>query len=114
MVAGADNSGVFMGAYDGANGLTMSRTENTLNARINNNELLTGLISPTGTTLFSASRLSSVTSALYSGSKVVAVSDSPSLSVINASEYRSRQGSIWLVYQRQYLRCVYCFRTDRV
>ena len=97
MVAGADNSGVFMGAYDGANGLTMSRTDNILNARINNNELLTGQISPSGTTLFSASRLSNVTAALYSGSKVVAVSDSPSLSVINASVNigRARAASGW-------------------
>ena len=97
MVAGATNQGVFMGAYDGANGLTMSRTENTLNARINNNELLTGLISPTGTTLFSVTRLSSVTAALYSGSKVVAVSDSPSLSLINASVNigRARAESGW-------------------
>ncbi|HHS9695090.1 TPA: hypothetical protein ACTW9J_005477, partial [Klebsiella michiganensis] len=97
MVAGAANSGVFMGAYDGANGLTMSRTDNILNARINNNELLTGQISPSGTTLFSASRLSNVTAALYSGSKVVAVSDSPSLSVINASVNigRARAASGW-------------------
>lgn len=97
MVAGAANSGVFMGAYDGANGLTMSRTDNILNARINNNELLTGQISPSGTTLFSASRLSNVTAALYSGSKVVAVSDSPSLSLINASVNigRARAVSGW-------------------
>ncbi|EOG7231290.1 hypothetical protein ACLIA6_005462, partial [Klebsiella michiganensis] len=97
MVAGADNSGVFMGAYDGANGLTMSRTDNILNARINNNELLTGQISPSGTTLFSASRLSSVTSALYSGSKVVAVSNAPSLSLNNAfvNIGRARAASGW-------------------
>lgn len=97
MVARADNSGVFMGAYDGANGLTMSRTDNILNARINNNELLTGQISPSGTTLFSASRLSSVTSALYSGSKVVAVSNAPSLSLINAfvNIGRARAESGW-------------------
>ncbi|MGE6067582.1 hypothetical protein ACQJ1D_26290, partial [Klebsiella pneumoniae] len=85
MVAGASNSGVFMGAYDGANGLTLSRTGNTLNARINNNELLTGQISLSGTTLFSASRLNAETSTLYSGSKVVDASDSSSLPLINAS-----------------------------
>ena len=97
MVAGAANSGVFMGAYDGANGLTMSRTDNILNARINNNELLSGQISPSGTTLFSASRLNNVTAALYSGSKVVAVNDSPSLSLINASVNigRARAESGW-------------------
>ncbi|PLK90232.1 hypothetical protein CWN56_19950, partial [Klebsiella pneumoniae] len=97
MVAGATNQGVFMGAYDGVNGLTMSRTDNILNARINNDALLTGEISPTGTTLFSASRLSSIASALYSGSKVVAVSDAPSLPVINTSVNigRARAASGW-------------------
>ncbi|HHT1170878.1 TPA: hypothetical protein ACTYB9_005600 [Klebsiella michiganensis] len=97
MVAGAANSGVFMGAYDGANGLTMSRTDNILNARINNNELLTGQISPSGTTLFSASRLSSITSALYSGSIVVAVNDAPSQPVINSSVNigRARAENSW-------------------
>ncbi|HCI6284274.1 hypothetical protein PU656_20220 [Klebsiella pneumoniae] len=97
MVAGATNQGVFMGAYDGVNGLTMSRTDNILNARINNDALLTGEISPTGTTLFSASRLSSIASALYSGSKVVAVSNAPSLPVINTSVNigRARAASGW-------------------
>lgn len=97
MVAGATNQGVFMGAYDGVNGLTMSRTDNILNARINNDALLAGEISPTGTTLFSASRLSSIASALYSGSKVVAVSDAPSLPVINTSVNigRARAASGW-------------------
>ncbi|HID2509076.1 TPA: hypothetical protein ACXGIJ_001499, partial [Klebsiella pneumoniae] len=97
MVAGASNSGVFMGAYDGANGLTLSRTGNTLNARINNNELLTGQISLSGTTLFSASRLNAETSTLYSGSKVVDVSDSSSLPLINASVNigRARAASDW-------------------
>ncbi|HIF6291616.1 TPA: hypothetical protein ACX3LP_005327, partial [Raoultella ornithinolytica] len=33
LVASAVNSGVFMGAYDGSNGLSISRTGNTLNAR---------------------------------------------------------------------------------
>lgn len=97
MVAGAANSGVFMGAYDGANGLTMSRTDNVLNARINSNGLLTGQISPSGTTLFSASRLSNVKSALYSGSKVVAESDALSLPAVNASVNigRARAASGW-------------------
>ncbi|UDD15222.1 hypothetical protein LGM15_06940 [Klebsiella pneumoniae] len=97
MVAGAANSGVFMGAYDGANGMTLSRTDNTLNARINNNELLAGQISLSGTTLFSVSRLDNVSAALYSGSKLVAMGESPSLPLVNASVNigRARAASDW-------------------
>ncbi|HID2999335.1 TPA: hypothetical protein ACXF9B_002043 [Klebsiella pneumoniae] len=97
LVAGASNSGVFMGAYDGANGMTLSRTGNTLNARINNNELLAGQISLSGTTLFSVSRLDNMSAALYSGSKLVAMGESPSLPLANASVNigRARAASDW-------------------
>ncbi|HGF5556394.1 TPA: hypothetical protein ACF210_001325 [Klebsiella quasipneumoniae subsp. similipneumoniae] len=97
LVAGASNSGVFMGAYDGANGMTLSRTDNTLNARINNNELLAGQISLSGTTLFSVSRLDNMSAALYSGSKLVAMGESPSLPLANASVNigRARAASGW-------------------
>ncbi|HIF5911620.1 TPA: hypothetical protein ACX3KH_001369 [Raoultella ornithinolytica] len=84
LVAGASNSGVFMGAYDGASGLTISRTGNTLNARINNNNIISGAVSPSGTTLFSVSRTGPATASLYSGGRSLAVSSAASLAMINS------------------------------
>lgn len=97
LVAGASNSGVFMGAYDGSNGLTISRTSNTLNARINNDQLLTASIAPSGTSLFSASRVSSVSSSLYSSGKSVNTSDALSQTLINSTINigRARAASEW-------------------
>ncbi|WP_338717021.1 hypothetical protein V8951_18430 [Raoultella ornithinolytica] len=84
LVASAVNSGVFMGAYDGSNGLSISRTGNTLNARVNNNSLISGAIAPSGTTLFSASRTGDAVASLYSGSKLIASSSDASLALVNS------------------------------
>ncbi|MDQ2143199.1 hypothetical protein [Klebsiella michiganensis] len=97
LVAGKYNSGVFMGAYDGSSGLTLSRKDNLLNGRINNSQLLSGAISPTGTTLFSLSRTDKNSAKLYSGNRVVAIDQTSSFSLINSpvSIGRGRDSSGW-------------------
>ncbi|MFM8098598.1 hypothetical protein PU656_22010 [Klebsiella pneumoniae] len=97
LVAGASNSGVFMGAFDGVSGLTLSRTDNILNGRINNNQLLSGAISPTGTTLFSVSRTGKNDAVLYCGNEVVERNQVSSLNLINSSVSigRAQDASGW-------------------
>ncbi|MFP8639852.1 hypothetical protein, partial [Klebsiella michiganensis] len=88
---------VFMGAFDGVSGLTLSRTDNILNGRINNNQLLSGAISPTGTTLFSVSRTGKNDAVLYCGNEVVERNQVSSLNLINSSVSigRAQEASGW-------------------
>ncbi len=97
LVTDASNSGVFMGAFDGVSGLTLSRTDNILNGRINNNQLLSGAISPTGTTLFSVSRTGKNDAVLYCGNEVVERNQVSSLNLINSSVSigRAQEASGW-------------------
>ncbi|HIH5019804.1 TPA: hypothetical protein ACYSCZ_002907 [Klebsiella oxytoca] len=93
IVAGAENSGSFMGAYDGSTGLTLSRSGNTLSARINDSELISASAVISQTSLFSVVRTTNTKCYLYCGDYAVTFGDVLSETPVNASVSIGRSSS---------------------